>query len=179
MPIIAYSAHHVTKLLDVEPARSKMGDIRGFTVPACSQPRAPTQPPILSGPEMFDLTSSRYSSPPPSVVTATRSVAYIFLIPSHWLFLSIRVTLSLKSTSCNFRRPRRCHSSQRLIITNFSLSQTVGFSFHSPFTTAVVQHFLAYNSPVLQKTAWRFCAGLCKLITPYYSTVPEVRQQSR
>ena len=98
MTLIAYSAHHVTKLLYIEPARSKMGDIRGFTVSVCSQPRAPTQPPILSGPEMFDLTSSRYSSPP-SVVTATRSVAYIFLIPSHWLFLSIRVTLSLKSTS--------------------------------------------------------------------------------
>ena len=127
MPIIAYSAHHVTKLLDVEPARSKMGDIRGFAVPVCSQPLAPTQPPILSGPEMFDLTSSLYSSPP-SAVTATRSVAYIFLIPSHWLFLSIRVTLSLKSTSCNFRRPRRCHSSQRLIITNFSYSQTIRLS---------------------------------------------------
>jgi len=148
MPIIAYSAHHVTKLLDVEPARSKMGDIRGFTVPVCSQPRAPTQPPILSGPEMFDLTSSRYSSPP-SVVTATRSVAYIFLIRSHWLFLSIRVTLSLKSTSCNFRRPRRCHSSQRLIITNFSYSQTIRLSV---FFSLTVHHCRRPTLPRLQLT---------------------------
>ena len=91
--LIAYSAHHVTKLLDVEPARSKMGDIRGFTVPVCSQPLAPTQPPILSGPEMFDLTSSRYTA---------------LLLPLSSPLGRSPTSSSFRVTGCSFRYASPC-----------------------------------------------------------------------